>query len=101
MSEPAPSLSDLRIDRSRFDHPSRGGRRWLFVGLALVAVALLVAFLLRPRPLPVTVAVGPPAAYAGGTAASSRLASMTTATNNVRCLWGDKWPGLLRIMNTP
>jgi len=56
MSEPAPSLSDLRIDRSRFDHPSGGGRRWLFAGLALVAVALLVAFLLRPRPVPVTVA---------------------------------------------
>jgi RND family efflux transporter MFP subunit len=56
MPEPPASLSDLRIDRSRFDREPGGSRRWLLLGAAALAAALVAFFFLRPRPAPVTVA---------------------------------------------
>lgn len=55
MPEP-PSLSELRIDRSRFDREPGGARRWLVLGAAVLAAALVALLFLRPRPAPVTVA---------------------------------------------
>jgi len=49
-------LDNLRIDRDEQRVEPSSGRRWLFVALVLVAAALVAAWLLRPRTVPVRTA---------------------------------------------
>ena len=84
---PTTSDADLSSLRIRRDDPSdrpRGSRRWLVLGVVLAAVALVAWFLLRPRPVEVTVtraeAVGGGAAPGGNISANGYVVARTKAS---------------------
>jgi RND family efflux transporter MFP subunit len=66
MSQPAPKLDDLRIERSAKPDPSNRGAMWAIAVFLVVVAALVAWWFARPKPLAVRTAVAREVASGGG-----------------------------------